>query len=216
MMMFITGLLAFLVLFFGAEVLATFIINDDNLGNSVEDVKMVMRMVSFALLLVPAMSIVRGFFQGHQSMGPTAVSQVIEQIVRIAFVLGGAFLVLNVFGGTIATAVGYATFAAFVGAAASCFVLWIYWQKRKKYIYEKMNHQQHTYELSNKELIFELFSSAGPFVIVGIAIPLYQLVDQFTFNRAMVAIGEGKVVELTLAAINLRSEERRVGYAYRV
>src|SRR5690625_119579 len=203
MMMLLTGLLAFLVLFFGAEILATFIISDDNVGNSVEDVKMVMRMVSFALLLVPAMSIVRGFFQGHQSMGPTAVSQVVEQIVRIAFVLGGAFLVLKVFGGTIATAVGYATFAAFVGAVSSCLVLWIYWQKRKKYIHEKMNHQQHTYELSNKKLIFELFSSAGPFVIVGIAIPLYQLVDQFTFNRAMVAIGEGKVAELALAAINL-------------
>lgn len=203
MMMFITGLLAFLVLFFGAEVLATFIINDDNLGNSVEDVKMVMRMVSFALLLVPAMSIVRGFFQGHQSMGPTAVSQVIEQIVRIAFVLGGAFLVLKIFDGTIATAVGYATFAAFVGAVASCFVLWIYWRKRKKYIHEKMKNQQYTYELSNKDLIIELFSSAGPFVIVGIAIPLYQLVDQFTFNRAMVAIGEGKIAELALAAINL-------------
>src|SRR5699024_5718695 len=199
-----TGFLAFLSLFFGADFLASKIISAENPdGITVAEVSMVIKMVSFALIVIPAMSIVRGFFQGHQSMGPTAVSQVVEQIVRIAFVLGGAFLVLNVFGGTIATAVGYATFAAFVGAAASCLVLWVYWQKRKKYIHEKMNHQQHTYELSNKKLIFELFSSAGPFVIVGIAIPLYQLVDQFTFNRAMVAIGEGKVAELALAAINL-------------
>lgn len=202
-LMFVSGTMAFLALFFGAEFLATLIINDDNLGNSVEDVKMVMRMVSFALLIVPAMSIVRGFFQGHQSMGPTAISQVIEQIVRIAFLLIAAFLIVKVFNGTIATAVGFATFAAFIGALASCFVLWVYWKKRKKYIHEKVNAQQHTHEISNKKLIIELFSSAGPFVIVGIAIPLYQLVDQFTFNRAMVAIGEGKVAELALSTINL-------------
>lgn len=202
-MMFISGSLAFLALFFGAEFLATLIINDDNLGNSVADVKMVIRMVSFALLIVPAMSIVRGFFQGHQSMGPTAVSQVIEQVVRIAFLLIGAFLVVNIFNGTIATAVGIATFAAFIGALASCLVLWMYWRKRKKYIDEKVENQRHTHEISNKKLMIELFSSAGPFVIVGIAIPLYQLVDQFTFNRAMVAIGSGDISELGLAAINL-------------
>src|SRR5690625_1167590 len=80
---------------------------------------------------------------------------------------------------------------------------WFIGKNEKNTFMKKMNHQQHTYELSNKKLIFELFSSAGPFVIVGIAIPLYQLVDQFTFNRAMVAIGEGKIAELALAAINL-------------
>lgn len=202
-LMLISGTLAFLALFFGAEFLATLIVNDDSLGNSVADVKMVMRMVSFALLLVPAMSIVRGFFQGHQSMGPTAVSQVIEQVVRIAFLLIAAFLILNVFDGTVATAVGYATFAAFIGAFASCVVLWVYWKKRRKYIEAKVKTQHHTYEISNKKLMIELFSSAGPFVIVGIAIPLWQLVDQFTFNRAMVAIGSGDIAELSLATINL-------------
>ena len=45
------------------------------------------------------MSLSRGFFQGHQSMGPTAVSQVVEQIARIAFLLVGAFIVLNVMDG---------------------------------------------------------------------------------------------------------------------
>lgn len=209
-MMFLSGLLAFLALFFGAEFLAKIIISDEDLGhaaangNSVEDVKMVIRMVSFALLIVPAMSIVRGFFQGHQSMGPTAVSQVIEQIVRIAFLLIAAFLVLKIFDGTVATAVGYATFAAFIGALASCFVLWMYWRKRKKHIDKKIKKQRHTYDISNKDLIIELFSSAGPFVIVGIAIPLYQLVDQFTFNRAMMAIGNSReFAELALSAINL-------------
>ena len=88
-----TGFLAFLLLFFGADFLASKMITEGASDNiTVEDVAMVLRMVSFALIIIPAMSIVRGFFQGHQSMGPTAVSQVIEQIVRIVFLLTSAFI----------------------------------------------------------------------------------------------------------------------------
>ncbi|MDT2246235.1 oligosaccharide flippase family protein [Paenibacillus larvae] len=41
------------------------------------------RSISFALLLVPSLSVMRGYFQGYQNMVPTAVSQVIEQVVRV-------------------------------------------------------------------------------------------------------------------------------------
>ena len=43
-------------------------------------------------------------------MGPTTVSQIIEQIIRIVFLLAGSFIVIKVLGGTVATAVGVATF----------------------------------------------------------------------------------------------------------
>jgi O-antigen/teichoic acid export membrane protein len=202
MMMAVTGFLAFLALFFGAGFLAEQIISNDKQGNTVEDVKMVMRMVSFALLIIPSMSIVRGFFQGYQSMGPTAFSQIAEQIIRIGFVLVSVFLVVDVFGGSIPTAVGFATFAAFIGALASCVVLAVYWKKRKLFIRRQIEQQQQsTHNLSKKDLILELFRYAGPFVLVGIAIPLYQGVDQFTFNRAMDAIGQGGIAEFSLASI---------------
>ncbi len=54
-----------------------------------------------------------------------------------------------------------------------------------------------------RELIYELFSYAGPFILVGMAIPLYQNVDQFTFNKAMASIGQGNISEAAFAAINL-------------
>jgi len=63
--MLITGITAFLALFFSAEWLASKFIYSDDYGNTVEDVKTVIRMVSFALLIIPAMSIFRGFFQGN-------------------------------------------------------------------------------------------------------------------------------------------------------
>ncbi|MFC3040165.1 oligosaccharide flippase family protein [Virgibacillus xinjiangensis] len=198
-----SGFLAFLLLFLGAEVLAGFIITEETGSITTEDVAFVIRMVSFALLIIPPMSIIRGFFQGHQSMGPTAVSQVIEQIVRIVFLLTAAFLVLKLAGGSITTAVGFATFSAFIGGAASMAVLMGYWKKRKPALDKRLEQQRFTTDISKKDLMIELFSYAGPFVIVGLATSLYQLVDTFTFNRAMVAAGFGNVWEVALSAINV-------------
>ncbi|WP_280949510.1 oligosaccharide flippase family protein [Halalkalibacter urbisdiaboli] len=83
--MLINGIIAFSVLFFSAPLVSNWIISDPSElhGNTMEDVVFTIRMVSVALFVVPMMSIMRGYFQGHQSMGPTSVSQVIEQIVRI-------------------------------------------------------------------------------------------------------------------------------------
>ena len=43
------------------------------------------------LYFLPGCCVFRGYFQGHQWMVPTAVSQVVEQIFRVAFVLILAF-----------------------------------------------------------------------------------------------------------------------------
>ncbi|GEN32495.1 O-antigen/teichoic acid export membrane protein [Cerasibacillus quisquiliarum] len=201
MLMAVTGLITFLTLFFGAGSIAKYAVPNDLAMQ--QDTKMVIRMVSFALLIIPSMSIVRGFFQGYQSMGPTAVSQLVEQIVRIVFVLVSAFLTIKVFNGTIATAVGFATFAAFVGALGSCVVLYVYWKKRKRFIYENIEQQRYTHNIPMKDLFKELFSYAGPFIIVGLATTLYQLVDQFTFERAMYAIEQEDIWQVTYSAINL-------------
>lgn len=203
MMMAASGFIAFLIMFFGAELFANFIIANENKGSiSLGEMTMVIRAVSFALLIIPAMSIVRGFFQGYESMGPTAVSQVVEQIVRIVFILAASFIIVWVIGGSTATAVGFATFAAFIGALASCVVLWFYWRKRRPHIQKQLKQQQKSHHIPTKDLITELFRYAGPFVLVGIATPLYQLIDEVTFQRGMIAIGQGEAYDVAFSAIN--------------
>jgi polysaccharide transporter, PST family len=199
----ITGFLAFLFLYLLAPVLAPAVLGDKNLENSVDDVIMVIRMVSVALIVVPSMSVIRGFFQGHQSMGPTAVSQVVEQLVRIVFLLASSFIIIKILDGDVATAVGYATFAAFIGALGGLAVLYWYWRKRKAYLDELLTKSKPPADLTTMEMFKELLSYAGPFVFVGLAIPLYQYVDQFTFNKAMIAIGEAKKTEDIFSMINL-------------
>lgn len=207
-LMILTGTIAFLILFFSAEAIANIIIaSKETHGNTVEDVTKVIKMVSFALIIIPAMAASRGFFQGNQTMTPTAVSQVVEQIVRITFVLVAGYITIVIYNGSYVTAVSFATFAAFIGALGSVVVLLKYWQSTKEGYYTAIRNQAKHMQLKTKDMLLELLSYSIPFVLVGIATPLYQFVDLFTFNRAMEAIGLGTVAELSFAAINFNGNK---------
>lgn len=201
----ITGLIAFLILFLLAPVISTWIIRDPSelQGNSLEDITFTIRMVSFALLIVPAMSIIRGYFQGFQSMGPTAVSQVVEQLIRIIFILSLTFIVVGILKKDIGLAVGFATFGAFVGALGALGVLIYFWLKRRNGINELVESSTMNHSLSLKEMFKELIKYALPISFVGLAIPLTQLVDLFTFNNALMSSGmEQKTAEVSFAALS--------------
>ena len=205
--MLITGIVSFLIFYFSAPFLADMYIRDEEQRINREDVITVMRALSFALIIVPFMSLIRGFFQGHQSMGPSAVSQVVEQIVRIAFLLAGAFTVLFIFNGKISTAVSLSTFAAFIGAIGSLGVLFWYWYKRKPYLDELLLKDKGTAEISLRDMYKEILLYAAPFVFVGIANPLFQFIDQITFNRAMVEMGLAKEADFALNTLNFYSHK---------
>jgi len=189
--MLINGVIAFLVLFFSAPMLSNWIINDPSelQGNSMEDVVFTIRMVSVALLIVPMMSIVRGYFQGHQSMGPTAVSQVVEQMIRIAFILSATFVILIIMDGQLGTAVGFATLGAFVGALGGILVLIFYWFKRRNLIMNQIKASKIKHTISTRQMYKELISYAIPLSFVGLAIPFFQLIDLFTVNNALINSG---------------------------
>ncbi|SDJ66781.1 putative polysaccharide biosynthesis protein [Salimicrobium halophilum] len=206
-LMAITGVIAFLLLFFGAEKIASFSLSDEDSAATLQNTTYVIRMVSFALLIIPSMSIIRGFFQGHQSMAPTGVSQVMEQIIRIAFLLAGVYIVYYAMDGSLAEAIGMSTFAAFVGGVASLIVLLIYWKKRKPHLDRQLEKQTETYNISKKDMFKELLGYAGPFILVGIANPIYQLIDQFTFKQAMADAGLADVAGEALSAIHVLSHK---------
>src|SRR5699024_1070168 len=86
---------------------------------SIEDGIIVMRALAPALLLIPAQSVTRGLIQGHNRMREPAISQIVEQLVRIVFILISVYIIRQVYGGSAVTAVAFSTFAAFVGAIAS-------------------------------------------------------------------------------------------------
>ena len=112
---FIFASISFILLFVFAEEIATFIIGDLSGGNTIADVAFVIRAVSPAILVIPFLSITKGYLQGHKYVKPSSISQLIEQIVRILVILLGSYLIINVFNGTVSLAIGVSVFGAFVG-----------------------------------------------------------------------------------------------------
>ncbi|TYS16184.1 polysaccharide biosynthesis protein [Rossellomorea vietnamensis] len=189
-LMILSGGISFVVLYVLAPYLAEVVVGaNESSGNTMEDVQSVIRLVSFALLIIPAMSIFRGFFQGSQSMGPSAISTVIEQVVRITFILVGAYLIIHVFEGTVANAVGAAVFAAFAGGAAAFCGLLFSFIKRRGVIKRQRDESPDNEDLPIFSIMKELIGYAIPFVITGLAIPIYQNIDIFTINELFVSAG---------------------------
>lgn len=207
LIMLATGFLSFFILYFSAPMLADIFIVDEKLRSDPEDVVTVIRAISFALIIIPLMSVMRGFFQGHQMMSPTAVSQVIEQIVRIIFLLVGAYAVLNVFNGNLTMAISAATFAAFIGGLGGIIVLLWYWKKERNYLNELLKRDKGTVNISLMEIYKEIIMYSIPFVFVGIAIPLFQFIDQSTFSLAMVSIGLAEIAEDALSILNVQANK---------
>lgn len=203
-LMLVTGFIGFLILFLLAEPLAHVVMKENAdptqpVPFTVSDVATVIKYVSFAVLVVPAMSLVRGFFQGYQHMTPTAISQLIEQIIRIAVLLVGSFIVVKLIGGTEKTAVSFAVFAAFIGALASMAVLYWYWKKLKPEFDDLMTGTGEPQSpRSLKSIYKEMLIYTVPFALVGVINPLFQFIDMITFNNAMVAIGYDQTTSQTL------------------
>ena len=68
-MMIVTGVLSFLVLYMTAPLFAEAMLGKQSVHSNIGEVTTIIRLVSFALIVVPAASLIRGYFQGHQSMG---------------------------------------------------------------------------------------------------------------------------------------------------
>lgn len=118
-----TGLIAFVLLYGGADPIARLL--------GAAQTAPAIRSISWALLMVPVMAALRGYFQGYGNMIPTAVSQVVEQLVRVAVMLSLLLLFLRMGYGADRIAAG-ATFGSTAGAISGLAVMvYYYWRERR-------------------------------------------------------------------------------------
>ena len=89
------------------------------------------RAIAPALLLFPLIAVMRGYFQGRQHMLPNGLSQVVEQVVRLAAAVGLAYGLLKLgFGGE--WAVAGASFGGVMGSVGAIAVmLYFIWKLRR-------------------------------------------------------------------------------------
>ncbi|BCJ87836.1 putative polysaccharide biosynthesis protein [Effusibacillus dendaii] len=163
-----TGITAFLILFFGAPLFAAMA------GNS--EASLAIRALSIAILVVPLLAAFRGYLQGHQNMGWSGTSQVIEQLVRVIVILSGTYLVLKA-GYGVAYGAAAATFGGAVGAIASLLIVVYFAFKMRKQLQHKMTGQN---RIDVWPILKKLVSYAIPISLAGLVLPIAQQVDTNT------------------------------------
>ncbi len=149
-----------------------------------EDLVRVMRSLTLAVLVFPAMSVLRGFFQGFNNLKPYAVSQIAEQLIRVIWMLLTAFYIMKLGSGNYVEAVTQSTFAAFIGMLASIAVL-IYFLWKEKMLSRVFSKKPDHVTVDTKSLVIETTKEAIPFVVTGSAVQIFQIIDQWTFSNTM-------------------------------
>ena len=174
------GVFAFAVCFFGAELIAKYVSKD---MGAVLPIKA----IAPALIFVPVMSAYRGYFQGRQNMNPTAISQFIEQIFRVAV---GLILASVMVAQGLEMAAAGATFGATVGSIAGLLIIMLIYALNKKAInyHIRQSRQIHT-ERRKKEktmaIVKQILIIAIPITIGASILPLVNFADSAIVTRRL-------------------------------
>ncbi|MEG2353173.1 MAG: polysaccharide biosynthesis protein [Clostridium sp.] len=135
--------------------------------------------ISIAPILVVIMGTFRGFFQGMQNMNPTAISQVIEQVGRVVFGVGLAYLAI---GNGIEYAAGGAALGAVVGGVICIVYLFFTYVKVAKTIPKRA--------VNNKgSIIKKIICTAIPFSLGAAIGTIMSLVDSILVPRQLLGAG---------------------------
>ena len=165
----------FIILFVFAKQIAILIIGDITGGNTIADVAFVIRCVSFAILVIPYMSVAKGYLQGHKIINVSSISQIIEQVVRISIILIGSYLGVKVLHLSMRNTIGIAVFSAFVaGLSAMLYIMYVMRKHKSELGFDKTYKQD---KVTNKEIIKKIISYAIPFIIIDIAVSIYNFID---------------------------------------
>ncbi|MCI8330630.1 MAG: polysaccharide biosynthesis protein [Bacilli bacterium] len=194
----IISIIAFFLLFVFAEEFATLILGKISGGNTIKDVGFVIKSVSFCLLIIPFLSVTKGYMQGHEYITVPSISQIIEQIVRIAVILMGSYITIEVLNKSVSLGVGIAVFGAFLGGVAA-YIYIKYKIHKNKEIFEIKDSQKN--EVTNKEIIKKIATYAIPFIIVSVATDIYGLTDMTLVVRASYKLGYTAAESETIASI---------------
>lgn len=153
------------------------------MDNGDKDVIPVINSLAFTVLIMPTISVTRGYFQGYGLMAPSAISQFTEQFFRVAYMLGITFFIMEVIHGNWKNAVTQSTFAAFIGALSGLVVLIIALIKYRKIL--SINNAKSDKLGSTRKLMLKVACQSIPFIIIESGITIYQLIDQYTFFSIM-------------------------------
>ena len=210
----IVGLGASLIVYFGADFFAIHILKSPRTA-------IPLRVLAPTIFVFSFMGVIRGFFQGNNSMVQTSISQIIEQIINAIVSLVASYYLMKQFSlsaGSAAYGAAGATFGTLMGAVASLafliFVFLINWRYIKRKAVNDTSNTLDSYSVISKMLVMTIV----PVVLSQTVYQLNGVLDASIFQNvmnshghseadrnAMIGLYNNKFVLLTQLPVSLAS-----------
>ncbi|MFL1696078.1 oligosaccharide flippase family protein [Weissella kandleri] len=176
----VISLILFSSIYFGAPTLACW------MGGDLQLIP-VIQMVAWMFLFMPILATTRGYSQGLLNMKPTAISQIVEQLVRVLIIVGVAWWA-NTQKWTIYQT-GQGTMAgAPLAALVASLVLWPTFRQFGM-IQVRTDERDAWPQLRWTVLVKRLWYEGGLLVLVTALLVLFQLMDSFSVKGLLVHSG---------------------------
>lgn len=192
----IAGGITSLLIFFGADFIASTMMSMDLSAYA-------LRVLGPCILIVALLGVFRGFFQGMGSMVPTAISQVLEQIINAIASVAGAYMLLQA-GKNVAKQMNdksyssaYAAAGGTIGTIAGAFfalllLIAIYFAYKK--VLKRQMRRDRTKKSESYQLIFKiLLATIVPVILSATVYNISDFLDSAIFNKIMAVQGYSKV-----------------------
>lgn len=185
---FVVGTAAALITYFGAHFFAEKILSEP-------DTYYAITVLSPAVFIMAILGVLRGYFQGHGNMVPTAISQILEQIANAALSIICGFIFfdighnLDLVKGTDTYANAYAAAGVTVGTVAGAFIALLFFivlffmdkgQMKKKMRREKTSNPE-TY----RYLFTVLVMTIAPVILSSAVYNISSIVDNSIYGYYM-------------------------------
>ena len=181
----LVSVIIFFLLFIFAKPIASLILGNLQGGNTIDDVAFIVRCVSPAILVIPFLSVSKGFLQGHKFISTSSTSQLIEQVVRVFIILVGSYLCIKIIKTSTTFAVAILG-AFFAGIVAYLYILGKIKRNKKQLNLEKINKKD---KITNKEILKKIAAYAIPFIIISVAANIYNFIDMILILRTLTHLG---------------------------
>lgn len=189
----VVGTIIALVIFFGADFISGSLLKASLSAYA-------LKVLAPCLFIVAILGVVRGYFQGLGTMMPTAISQILEQIVNaVVSIVGASYLfqmgkkVAEKTNGNELTGPAYGaaggTLGTLIGAfSALVFLIFIFYAYRKV-MKRQLKRDMSNYQESYREIFVILLMTIAPVILSTAIYNVSESLDSFMFNNIMQAQG---------------------------
>lgn len=155
--------------------------------NNIEVMRNVLMLVAIAVFFVPILSSVRGFYQGLKDMEIYALSQVLEQIARVAFLLVSSAIAVYLLGMDRTWAVYFGAFSTSVAAILAIIHIRLYDRKQMQEIQIAAKQQKVVPNTDKQSILRELIFISIPYLFVAIFGYSDSIINSFLLKGGMEA-----------------------------